>query len=95
MSFHSTYKEPRGFKDSSPTPKYFYDQINAEFHFDFDPCPLTNNLRDFDGLTSDWRGKRIFVNPPFSQKPQWIRKAIEESKKGKLVVMLLPVDTST
>jgi len=23
-----------------PTPKSFYERLNEEFHFDFDPCPL-------------------------------------------------------
>jgi len=35
------------------------------------------------------------VNPPYSDKVPWIKKAIIESRKGKTVVMLLPVDTST
>lgn len=38
-----------------------------------------------------------FVNPPYSKKlkEQFVIKAIEESKKGKTCVMLLPVSTST
>jgi len=35
------------------------------------------------------------VNPPYSDKEPWIKKAIEQKRKGKLTVMLLPVDTST
>ena len=50
--------------------------------------------KDFDGLGNDW-GVRNFVNPPYSKKVPWIKKAIEEQRKGKLTVMLLPVDTST
>jgi len=51
---------------------------------------------DKDGLKIEW-GKRNFINPPYSRKlkEQFVIKAIEESKKGKLCVMLLPVSTST
>lgn len=38
-----------------------------------------------------------FINPPYSRdlKEKFVKKAIEESKKGKKCVMLLPVSTST
>ena len=41
--------------------------------------------------------ERNFINPPYSRKlkESFVIKAIEESKKGKLCVMLLPVSTST
>jgi hypothetical protein len=44
----------------------------------------------------DWK-ERNFINPPYSRKlkESFVIKAIEESKKGKLCVMLLPVSTST
>lgn len=73
--------------------------------FDFDPCPYP--LPDgFDGLTCEW-GQRNYLNIPFGsimhqgpndKRPKkkgptaWVRKAIEESRKGKLVVMVYPVD---
>ena len=80
-------------KDDWATPKEFYNNLDKEFHFDFDPCPLHAK---FDGLSIEW-GKRNFINPPYSRKlkEQFIRKAVEESHKGKLCVMLLPVSTST
>ena len=80
-------------KDEWETPKDFYNELNKEFNFDFDPCPINPT---FDGLSIEW-GKRNFVNPPYSRKLKeaFILKAIEESKKGKLCVMLLPVSTST
>ena len=83
-------------KDDWATPPYFYDELNKEFNFDFDPCPFHHNIDDWDGLKVDW-GKRNFINPPYSRKlkESFVIKAIEESKKGKLCVMLLPVSTST
>lgn len=84
--------------DNWATPSYFYNPLNQEFNFDFDPCPLNNGeiLPENDGLKIDW-GNRNFVNPPYSVKLKtaFIEKAVEESGKGKLCVMLLPVSTST
>ena len=84
--------------DSWSTPKYLYDELDSEFNFDFDPCPLNRGeiTPDKDGLLIDW-GKRNFVNPPYSRKlkTQFVEKAIEESKKGNTSVLLLPVSTST
>lgn len=59
----------------------------------FDPCPLNANP-EFDGLKIDWKDK-TYVNPPYSNPLPWVEKAIEENKKGKTIVMLLKVDTST
>lgn len=75
------------------TPSYIYDPLNDEFDFDFDPCPLD---AEFDGLTMPW-GDRNFVNPPYQWrlKEKFVRKAYDESLKGKLSVILLPVSTAT
>lgn len=81
------------------TPPDLYAKLNAEFHFDFDPCPFP--LPDgFDGLTCEW-GQRNYVNPPFGSiihngrkkgPTAWMRKAIAEQRKGKLSVVVYPVD---
>ena len=64
----------------------------------FDPCPLNPDLvqiyLESNGLRMDWEDK-TYVNPPYSDPLPWVEKAIEESKKGCYVVMLLKVDTST
>lgn len=80
-------------RDDWQTPKYLYDKLNAEFNFDFDPCPINPQ---FDGLSIDW-GESNFINPPYSRKfkEAFIKKAYKESLKGKTCVMLLPVSTST
>ena len=87
------------------TPPNLYAELDAEFEFDFDPCPYPLP-EGFDGLTCEW-GMRNYVNPPFGsimhqgpndKKPKkkgptaWMRKAIEENRKGKMVVILYPVD---
>lgn len=81
------------------TPPDLYAALDAEFHFDFDPCPYP--LPDgFDGLTCEW-GQSSYCNPPFGSiihdgkkkgPTAWVRKAIEENKKGKTVVLVYPVD---
>ena len=74
------------------TPKAVYEELNAEFNFDFDPCP-TNP--DFDGLEIDW-GSRNFVNPPYGREiGKWLKKGYEESLKRSLVVFLIPSRTDT
>lgn len=74
------------------TPNGVYDELNAEFNFDHDPCPPNYIV---DGLTSEW-GKSNFVNPPYGRElPKWIKKAYEESLKGRTVVLLIPSRTDT
>lgn len=81
------------------TPPELYAELNAEFHFDFDPCPCPKP-DGFDGLTCEW-GQRNYVNPPFGSimhegkkkgPTAWMRKAILEQSKGKLSVVVYPVD---
>lgn len=81
------------------TPPDVYDKLNDEFKFDFDPCPYPKP-HDFDGLTCEW-GQSNYVNPPFGSiihegkkkgATAWVRKAIEENKKGKTIVLVYPID---
>jgi hypothetical protein len=80
------------------TPEDVYAGLDEEFHFDFDPCPCPKP-EGFDSLKMEW-GKSTYVNPPFHQwdgggngPTAWVRKGIEEHKKGKKVVFLLPVQS--
>ena len=79
--------------DNWSTPKDVYRTLDAEFGFDFDPCPLADKPL-FDGLKTEW-GEVTFVNPPYSQIKAWCKKAYEEWQKGKTVVMLIPSRTDT
>jgi len=72
------------------TPPTLYQKLDDEFHFDFDPCVYPRNI---NGLNIEW-GKMNYVNPPFRSKDgsptAFVRKAIEESKKGKASFLTLP-----
>lgn len=81
------------------TPPALYAALNAEFHFDFDPCPYPLPA-GFDGLTCEW-GLSNYVNPPFGSiihegrkkgPTAWARKALSEHAKGKSVVLVYPID---
>ena len=85
----NTYKT---FNVHERTPKGFYNQLNSEFSFDFDPCPLNSNI---DGLSIKW-GRNCFINPPYGRAiPIWLNKALDEIRIGNtdLAVFLLPAYT--
>ena len=72
-------------------PPEIYEPLNKEFHFDFDPCP-NPRPEGYDSLVVDW-GKSNWVNPLFQGGiTAWVRKALEEQKKGKTSVLILPLD---
>ena len=78
------------------TPPEVFDPLNEEFKFcSFDPCPISWNASDEDGLSIDWQGESIFVNPPYSDAANWIKKASVEASKGKTIVMLINAITDT
>jgi len=73
--------------DNAPSPKWL---LNF-FKDCFDPCP---SVPAFNGLKISW-AKKNYVNPPYSVKVLWIKKAINEMQKGNKSFLFLPVDTST
>ena len=75
--------------DDWKTPSSLYNKMMSLNYFD--PCPYQST---FDGLTIEWRNKN-YVNPPYSKLKVWIIKAIEEAKKGKEIILLIPARTDT
>ena len=74
------------------TPKAVYQMLDAEFNFNFDPCP---SAPEFDGLEVPW-GTTSFVNPPYGREiGKWLAKGLEESLEGKTSVFLVPSRTDT
>lgn len=81
------------------TPKDFLAELDKEFHFTLDPCPLgwekmNPVVRPESGLTRSWDNEIIFCNPPYGRTLKlWVKKASEA--KGGIVVMLIPARTDT
>ncbi len=77
------------------TPPEVFAPLHAEFAFTLDVCatPETAKCARFyteteDGLSKDWTGERVFMNPPYGREVYaWTRKARDS---GALVVGLLP-----
>ena len=81
------------------TPPELYAKLDAEFHFDFDPCPYPRP-EGFDGLKVPW-GRSNWCNPIFWKDERdpahghaaWAKKAIRESALGKLTVLAFPLNS--
>lgn len=85
------------------TPQDFFDQMNVEYGpFDLDPCATPTNAKcakyytqQDDGLSKPWTGT-VWMNPPYGRTiKQWMRKALDESRRGATVVCLVPARTDT
>lgn len=75
------------------TPRELYDNLNKEFQFKLDPCPLNPVC---DGLQGNIWECCTFINPPYGRGIiQWIKKAYESSLAGYTQVLLIPARTDT
>lgn len=77
--------------DNWATPKSFYEELDKEFNFTMDPCPLNSKV---DGLKVPWNGS-VFVNPPYSNVIDWFKKAHEEIDNCDVIVFLVFANTDT
>jgi hypothetical protein len=76
-----------------PTPKAVYGELDKEFHFDFDPCPLGESENDGSApLFTSWAKKRVFCNPPYNR---GITRFLERAIEADIAVFLLPARTDT
>lgn len=84
------------------TPQWFFDQLDAEFHFTLDVCATAENAKckkfftkETDGLAQKWSGT-CFLQPPYGRElGKWVKKAHSEWIKGVKIVGLLPARTDT
>lgn len=90
--------------DEWETPQELFDYWDNVFHFTLDPCASEENhkcslfyTKEDDGLSKDWRGHTVFVNPPYGREiGKWVEKCyLEAQKKNTKVVALLPARTDT
>ena len=89
------------------TPKWLYDRLDSEFHFNLDPCTSHDNplgtkyffTKQIDGLAQSWDFvKSIYINPPYGRDiRKWLSKAYTslQLNPDQVIVMLLPARTDT
>lgn len=96
-------------KDDWFTPLWLIKLLEKKYKlkFDYDPCgneksKVSQHIKNFDtittnGLNTDWsKYNNIFVNPPFSNKKDWVDKIIKEwSMGGVNIFVLLPMSLET
>jgi len=72
------------------TPPELYASLSARFGpFDCDPCPNPRPA-GYDGLTAPW-GECNYVNPPFGDPGDFVRRAIRELELGHKSLLVLPI----
>lgn len=91
-------------KDDWYTPKEFVARFGD---FDYDPATTKEKAEEFgilsydtietDGLAQDWtKYKRIWINPPFTRKHEFITKAWQTYQKAKNeIYILFPIEFMT
>ena len=78
--------------DRWATPTSVFAALDSEFLFTFDPCPLDGEGDGLAPLFSEWKGKRVFCNPPYGPGiGDWLRRGLEAD----LAVFLIPARTDT
>ena len=75
------------------TPDWLFDELDKEFNFDLDVAPRNSKI---DFLLYPW-SESNFCNPPYKTeiKTAFVKKAIQEQKKGNKTVFILPVHTGS
>jgi hypothetical protein len=82
-------------KDSVQTPHHVTKWIKTKFGKFYDPVPLRrdfNPSKHKDALTTEW-GKLSYANVPFSQTQKFVKKGVEEWKKGKTIILMVKTNT--
>ena len=86
------------------TPKFVVDTFGT---FDYDPATVSEKAKEFgipnfdtidsDGLSKDWtQYRRIWINPPFTRKHEFLAKAWETYQKTKNdIYILVPIEFLT
>jgi site-specific DNA-methyltransferase (adenine-specific) len=91
---------PPAESDEFYTPPSVFEPLHREFSFTLDACATAESAkcpRFFtqaqDGLAQPWAPERVWMNPPYNDIAPWTAKALEEARRGALVVGLLPAWT--
>jgi len=86
-------------KDVWRTPPEIVEMLQP---IDVDPCAGedtdigrdANYDKSDDGLSKQWHG-RVFINPPFSEKAQWLSESISQQANTECIFVLTPDSTDT
>lgn len=88
-------------RDDWRTPGWLFDKLDSVYQFTCDAAASDENRKNTycyfsensNALENEWTGERVFCNPPFTKKVQFIKKAIEEVESGRcpICVMILPL----
>lgn len=90
-------------RDDWETPKWLFDQLDAQYHFELDVCAQSHDTKckrffspEQDGLSHPWYGA-CWMNPPYGREiVKWVQKAYYAATYGgATVVCLLPARTDT
>lgn len=81
------------------TPDAVWRAVEREFGpFTLDAAASLENTRcdvyytiESSGLSQEWNG-RVWCNPPYSHAAEWVKKAVQESLRCEIIVMLLPAN---
>lgn len=93
-----------GSRDERFTPSDVVRRIEAVLDgIELDPCGHPKSpvrarrciQKEEDGLKPPWSARTVFVNPPYSETGEFVRKAAQEwrSNRAQTILMLLPVKT--
>lgn len=78
--------------DRWATPSAVYEALDREFQFNFDPCPLDGDKDGLATLFTEWKGQRVYCNPPYGPGiGDWLKRGLE----AELAVFLIPARTDT
>jgi phage N-6-adenine-methyltransferase len=84
--------------DDRSLPMDCFAKLNERFHFTIDAAASVENRRlprfwsaTDNALIQDWKGERVYCNPPYSDIEPWVRKAWWE-RFAQITVLLLPAN---
>jgi DNA N-6-adenine-methyltransferase (Dam) len=78
--------------DRWATTRAVYEALDKEFGFNFDPCPLDGSGDGLAPLYCEWKGKRVFCNPPYGP---GIGDWLARGREAEIAVFLIPARTDT
>jgi phage N-6-adenine-methyltransferase len=85
--------------DEWGTPTWLFQVFDNKLHFTVDVAASRTNhkckryyTKDENGLKQNWKGERVWCNPPYSDPEPWVKKVVES---GCTAVLLIPAYTSS